>query len=119
MASRAVAVSRTERLTTLRTTNPAQASFSGALVCRARVGFRPTSPHALAGMRMDPPPSPAWAIGTSPAATAAADPPLDPPGERSRSHGLWVAPRVTGSVVGCRPSSGQLVRPTTTSPEAL
>src|SRR5262245_4489630 len=111
MASRAAAVSRTDRLTTLRTTRPAQASFSGALVWRPLDGLSPTRPQALAGMRMDPPPSPAWARGTRPAATAAADPPLDPPGERSGSQGLRVAPWRAGSVVGCRPSSGQLVRP--------
>ena len=33
-----------------------------------------------AGMRMDPPPSDVLAQGTMPEATAAADPPLDPPG---------------------------------------
>jgi hypothetical protein len=43
-------------------------------------------------MRIDPPPSLPWAIGTTPAATAAAEPPLDPPEVRSRSHGLRVAP---------------------------
>ncbi len=46
---------------------------------RARVGFRPKTPQHEAGMRMEPPPSLAWAMGTIPAATAAADPPLDPP----------------------------------------
>ena len=93
-------MSRTEWLTTLRATRPAQASFSGALVCRPLLGFRPTRPQALAGMRMEPPPSPAWAMGTRPAATAAAEPPLEPPGDRVGSHGLWVAPWVRGSVVG-------------------
>src|ERR1700759_2496659 len=67
-------------------------------------------------MRMEPPPSLAWAKGTRPAATAAADPPLDPPGERLRSQGLWVAPQASGSVVGTLPSSGLLVRPAITSP---
>src|SRR6185312_12009859 len=46
------------------------------------------------------PPSLAWAKGTIPDATAAAAPPLDPPGVRVVSHGLWVAPHATGSVVG-------------------
>src|SRR5262245_19042310 len=46
---------------------------------RSRVGFTPKPPQGQAGMRIDPP---AWlpcASGTMPAATAAADPPLDPP----------------------------------------
>jgi hypothetical protein len=43
--------------------------------------FSPNSPHSLAGIRIDPPPSVAWATGTSPAATAAAEPPLEPPVE--------------------------------------
>ena len=69
-------------------------------------------------MRIEPPPSLACAAGTSPAATAAADPPLEPPGERSRSHGLWVGPKAIGSVVGRMPSSGVFVRPRITSPAA-
>ncbi len=70
----------------------------------------------LAGMRIDPPPSDACATATIPAATAAALPPLDPPGVRVRSHGLCVAPYATGSVVGTSPSSGVFVRPTITNP---
>ena len=56
------------------------------------LGVDPKTPQADAGMRMEPPPSLAWAIGTSPAATAEADPPLDPPGEWERSQGLAVGP---------------------------
>ena len=44
----------------------------------------------LDGMRIDPPPSPACATGTIPLATAAAEPPLDPPELRVVSHGLRV-----------------------------
>ena len=43
-------------------------------------------------MRIDPAPSVAKAIGTSPAATAAALPPLEPPGVRCGSQGLRVTP---------------------------
>ncbi|EUA43006.1 6-aminohexanoate-cyclic-dimer hydrolase domain protein [Mycobacterium xenopi 3993] len=57
-------------------------------------------------MRIDPPPSLACANGTRPLATAAAAPPLDPPGDRLVSHGLWVGPQAIGSVVGTLPSSG-------------
>ena len=59
---------------------------------RWRLGFRPTRPQALAGMRIEPPPSLACAIGTMPDATAAAAPPLEPPAEREVSQGLRVAP---------------------------
>ncbi len=50
-------------------------------------------------MRSEPAASVACAIGTTPAATAAAEPPLDPPALRSGLHGLRVAPYSTGSVV--------------------
>ena len=54
-----------------------------------------------------------------PAATAAAEPPLEPPGEREVSQGLRVGPYSRGSVVMLNPSSGVLVRPSDTSPAAL
>ena len=43
-------------------------------------------------MRIEPPPSLAWASGNMPPATAADAPPLEPPGERCVSHGLRVMP---------------------------
>ena len=55
-------------------------------------GLMPNSPHAAAGMRTEPRPSVPCATGTSAAATAAADPPDEPPGVRRRSHGLRVMP---------------------------
>ena len=67
-------------------------------------------------MRMDPPPSFPWAMGTMPEATAAADPPLDPPGVRRISHGLRVGPNNSGSVVGKAPHSGVLVLPQIINP---
>ncbi len=67
-------------------------------------------------MRIEPPPSVAWAIGRARAATMAADPPDEPPGERSGRQGLIVAPPNAGSVVGARPNSLVLVRPTITRP---
>src|SRR5438045_900666 len=65
---------------------------------RPRDGFSPTGPPSLAGRGIEPPPSFACAAGTMPEATAAADPPLDPPGERPTSHGLRVGPYASGSV---------------------
>ena len=44
------------------------------------------------GKVLEPPPSVAVAMGTIPAAIAAADPPLDPPGLQSSAHGLRVTP---------------------------
>src|SRR5215472_8355003 len=83
-----------------------------------RVGLRPTRPHSLAGILIDPPPSLACATGTMPAATAAADPPDEPPAEWPGFHGFLVAGKLIGSVVTVVPNSGTLVRPRTTNPAA-
>src|SRR5882757_9787721 len=115
--SRSVAVSRTVRLTHS-STDSAVSSRIGPSEIRPWLGFRPTSPQHDAGMRIEPPPSLACANGTIPLATAAAEPPLEPPGDRLMSHGLWVAPHAIGSVVGTLPSSGLLVRPAITRPAA-
>src|SRR6185295_6223217 len=81
---------------------------------RARVGLLPKMPQHDAGIRIEPPPSLAWAMGTSLAATAAAAPPLDPPLEWAGFQGFLQAPNSAGSVVGGIPNSGVLVRPTMT-----
>src|SRR6478752_5010271 len=47
---------------------------------------------------MEPPVSEPSPSGANPAATAAADPPLDPPAARVRSCGLWVTPNAEFSV---------------------
>src|SRR5262245_47963794 len=52
-------------------------------------------------------------------ATAAADPPDEPPLVRSRFHGLCVLPYRTDSVVVVKPSSGEFVLPKITSPAFL
>ena len=67
-------------------------------------------------MRIDPPPSLAWPTETMPAATAAAEPPDDPPVEWSRFHGLRDGPYASGSVVIVLPNSGALVRPMAMKP---
>src|SRR5438128_1717238 len=64
---------------------------------RPYVGFRPTTPHSDAGWRTEPPVSVPRAHTTSPAATAAAEPPEDPPGTRSRSHGFRTGPNAVVS----------------------
>src|SRR5688572_31543175 len=86
---------------------------------RARVGLRPKRRQAEAGMRMERPRSVAWAAGRIPAATAAEEPPLEPPGECWRFQGLRVGPKRRGSVEGERPISGVLDLPTMIRPARL
>lgn len=69
---------------------------ASGIAMRPREALRPTSPQNEAGMRVEPPPSLAMLIGVTPAATAAAEPPDEPPGVRSGFHGLrvtWAWPR--------------------------
>ena len=63
-------------------------------------------------MRIEPPPSLACASGTTPAATAAAEPPDEPPVRIARGS-TDCAPdrRACDSVVGTMPNSGTLVLP--------
>src|SRR4051812_37680112 len=74
------AVSRTVRLTHSSVVRNDEISpWSGPSDVRPLVGFSPTRPQHDAGMRIDPPPSFACATATMPLATAAAEPPLEPP----------------------------------------
>src|SRR5437660_5522156 len=92
--------------------SPAQSSpSSGPLEIRPREGFRPTTPQQEAGMRIEPPPSPPWARAQSPAASAAAAPPLDPPAVREWSTGLRAGGNIGPSVIGRVPNSGAFVLP--------
>ncbi len=59
---------------------------------RPLVGFSPAVPQTCDGWRMLSPVSLPMSNGEPPAATMAADPPLEPPGERSRSYGFEVRP---------------------------
>jgi len=89
-------MSATVRLTTPLDDSPSRPF--GPLGTRLRLGFRPTRPQHDDGMRIDPPPSLACAIGAMPDATAAAAPPLDPPGVWSVFQGLRVTPSARLSV---------------------
>jgi len=73
-------------------------------------------PQSAAGWRIEPPVSEPSASGARRAATAAADPPLDPPGVRSSAHGLRVGPKAEFSVDEPIANSSQLVLPITTAP---
>ena len=80
------------------------------------VGLRPTTPQSDAGCRTEPPVSVPSAQTTSPAATAAADPPLLPPGTVSRFHGLCTGPNAEFSFDDPIANSSQFVLPTSTAP---
>src|SRR5436853_2223821 len=67
---------------------------------------------------MEPPVSEPSAIGAKPAATAAADPPLDPPGTRAGSCGLPVGPNAEFSVEDPMANSSRFVLPTGMAPAA-
>src|SRR5947207_11849836 len=67
---------------------------------------------------MEPPVSEPRPTGTRPAATAAADPPLDPPGTRVRSWGLRVGPKAEFSVDEPMANSSRFVLPMTIAPAA-
>src|SRR5262245_17397809 len=67
-------------------------------------------------MRIEPPPSFACATGTIPRATAAAEPPLEPPVVRVGSYGLRDGGHGGGSADGRMPSSLVLVLPQITKP---
>src|SRR5262245_49116464 len=56
------------------------------------VGLWAKTPQKLAGTRNDPPISLPNSRETYPAASAAAEPPEEPPGVRPRSQGLLVTP---------------------------
>src|ERR1700680_2573005 len=83
---------------------------------RPNVHFHPNRPLYAAGMRMEPPPSLPVHAGRSPAATAAAEPPDEPPGVRGGSQGVRVMPCSGVLVKLTEPNSGDVVRPTTTAP---
>src|SRR6478609_371961 len=116
--SSAAAVSATVRETTP-STDRNDSPWSGPREIRPRCTFRPTSPQHAAGILIEPPPSEAWAIGTRPPATAAAEPPDEPPGVCSVFHGFRVGPNRRASVTGTIPISGAAVLPTITKPALL
>src|SRR3989442_1040582 len=76
----------------------------------------PTTPQNAAGWRMLPPVSDPNAYGAIPAATAAADPPDEPPGTRERSHGLRVGSNAEFSVDEPIANSSMFVFPSATAP---
>jgi hypothetical protein len=70
-------------------------------------------------MWIDPPPSVSSATGTSPAATAAALPPEEPPVFREGPKGLRLGPNSGLSQVPRKPMTGLFVLPTMIVPRPL
>ncbi|MEZ5412267.1 MAG: hypothetical protein R2761_29815 [Acidimicrobiales bacterium] len=60
---------------------------------RPKLGLWPHTPLKADGIRTEPPMSVPISKLVSPAATAAAAPPDEPPGVRARSQGLLVTPK--------------------------
>ena len=79
----------------------------------------PVTPHREAGWRTEPPVSEPTASAQNPAATAAAAPPLLPPGTRDVSHGLRVGKNADRSVELPMPNSSMFVRPSTIAPRSI
>src|SRR3989475_8264997 len=85
---------------------------------RPYVGFMPTTPQSAAGWRIEPPVSVPSAKSASPAATATADPPEDPPGTRSVRHGFFTGPNAEFSLDEPIANSSRLVFPSMTAPRS-
>src|SRR2546421_12884453 len=79
---------------------------------RPTVGLKPTTPQNAAGRITEPFVCEPIAAGTTPAATAAADPIDEPPGVREGSQGFSVWPGVMNA------SSADTVFPRTIAPAA-
>src|SRR5688500_4996619 len=82
------------------------------------VGLSPTTPQRAAGCLIEPPVSEPSAHGARPAATAAAEPPDEPPGTRSGSQGFRVGPYAEFSVDEPIANSSMFVLPIVRSPRA-
>jgi hypothetical protein len=113
------AVSATVRVMGPTTSTVSNGSPSDQIGMRPREHLRPTVPQNDDGTRMDPPPSLPVASGVMRAASAAAEPPLEPPTVRVGSHGLFVMPVRGLSVMECMPNSGVVVLPSRIAPAAF
>src|SRR5471032_1760698 len=89
---------------------------SGALGTRPGEGRSPTTLFHAAGLRSDPPMSLPQAKGFMPQASDAAAPPLLPPADFDRSHGLRVTPKTSLNVCEPAPNSGVFDLPIMSAP---
>src|SRR5436309_3077913 len=118
MADSSSAASRTSRVNVPTWSSDDANAMSPYRDTRPYVGFSPTTPHRDAGWRTEPPVSVPSAHTASPAATAAAEPPDEPPGTVSRFQGLRTGPYAEFSLEEPMANSSQLVFPTRTEPAA-
>src|SRR5215217_676796 len=79
---------------------------------RSKVGLNPTRPHQADGIRIEPPESEPSATSARPAATAAAEPPLDPPATRPGATGFGTVPKCGFCEVTPYANSCRFVLPT-------
>lgn len=73
--------------------------MDACLLIRPRLGRMPTRDPKAAGVRMLLPVSEPKDMSPKLAAMAAAEPPLEPPVERSRSYALRTVPNAAGTLV--------------------
>ena len=92
MAASAAQASSTVSANTETQSSVRQAGTTPAVETSPRLGFRPTMLLSPAGTRPEPAVSVPSASGTRPAATATAEPELDPPGISAGSNGLRGTP---------------------------
>src|SRR4051794_15302649 len=90
----------------------------GTYGMRPNDGLYPTTPQNADGMRIEPAPSVPSSAVHSPAATAAAAPPLEPPADRPKFQGLRVGADTRLTVLALHPYSDVVVLPTTRAPAA-
>src|ERR1700723_485836 len=83
---------------------------------RPYVGISAGMPQQAPGWRIEPPVSVPRAPTARPAATAAAEPPLDPPGTRSKATGFRTGPYAEFSLELPMANSSQFVLPRITAP---
>ena len=86
------------------------------MLTRPKVGLSPWVAQKALGTRIEPPVSVPRASGARPAASAAAEPPLEPPATRSGSRGLRTVPRC--SLIELKPHANSCVAvlPSTIAP---
>ena len=114
-ARRAAARSRRPCGSARRRSTRKRSPMSGPCEIRPRAGLSPTRPQQAAGCGSSRRRRCRARSGRIPAATAAAAPPDEPPGVRSRSHGLRVGPNAAArSSAGSRTRA--VVVPTITKP---
>ena len=115
ITSNAIAASLTDRAIGPQCSIPIS-GLCGHTGTRPKVGLKPTTPQKLAGPLIDPPESVPVATTAMPAATAAPEPPLDPPGVHFVFQGLRVMPWSSLSVTPSQAYSGVCVLPISTAP---